>query len=194
MPQPSNNIFDCNNVSNFLSSPIGERKKNWKRQAKFLPHLHDKTLYQTKESQRFNDLFYYGYIHLSYKEIAEKLSISKSTAKWYLRKWEKEGKIEKKNQLLYPDLFIKSKGRNCLIKGKNYYRLTEKGKERRKGINHEAIQKIQEKSKAKILPIADKVKNLLAKESFTTHPQRNLNKLRRKEPGGGAKPHQLTFS
>lgn len=44
MPQPSNNIFDCNNVSNFLSSPIGERKKIGNVKQNFYP------IYTTKHS------------------------------------------------------------------------------------------------------------------------------------------------
>lgn len=128
--------------SSFFSSNGKKKKCNT---LNFIPKfLYDESLFKTKEKQRFLITFYRGYAKSSYKKLGESYGTSKYVAQNYINQWLKLGFIEKTNNLYKPDLYIKSKGRHCLVQGENYYRLTKKGKDYRKEILNSAVQKCRE--------------------------------------------------
>jgi len=124
--------------SSFFSSKI------WKNQ-NYTPHfLYDEGLFKTKEKQRFVMTFYGGYAKASYKKLGNYYGTSKSVAQDHINQWLKSSFIKKVNNLYKPDLYLPSKGRNCLVQGENYYLLTKKGKAYRKEILNSAVQKCRE--------------------------------------------------
>ena len=124
--------------SSFFSSKI------WKNQNYTPQFLYDEGLFKTKEKQRFLITFYRGYAKSSYKKLGESYGTSKYVAQDHINHWLKLDFIEKVNNLYKPDLYLPSKGRNCLVQGENYYRITKAGKAYRKEILNSAIQKCRE--------------------------------------------------
>lgn len=162
------------------------------------PHfLFDEGLFKTKGDQRFTILFYGGYLKASYKKIGDYFKISKHTAQnSMIEKWIAIGDITKVNNLYKPDLYLPSKGRNCLVQGENYYVLTKQGKTRRKNLLDGAIKKCRKKThcvEESLLQEIDKVNYLISFKEILTGALNNLNKFRRREPGGTPVPGQSSF-
>ena len=160
---------------NISQSTSSGKKKNCFSQNYIPQFLYDDGLFKTKEKQRFLRTFYRGYAKASYKKLGESYGTSKYVAKDHINQWVKLGFIEKINNLYKPDLYIKSKGRHCLVQGENYYRLTKKGKAYRKEILNRAIQKckdINKQGEIQFLEEVNKVKNIFENANLPTlnHP------------------------
>ena len=149
----------------------------------FAPYfLYDEGLFKTKEKQRFLMTFYRGYAKASYKKLGESYGTSKHVAQDLINQWLKLGVIEKINNLYRPDLYIKSKGRYCIVQGENYYKLTKKGKSYRKDILNSAIQKckdINKQSEITFLNEVNKIKQIFEKSNLPTlnYPHYRLEEI-----------------
>ena len=166
---------------------------------KYTPQfLYDEGLFETKEKQRFAITFYNGFAKASYKKIGEAFGSSKDVSRNHINLWINFGLIKKVNNLYKPDLYLPSKGRNCLVQGENYYYLTKKGKAYRKEILNSVIQKCKEinrQSEIKFLTEINIVKQLIENNlnkflaSILSYLLNKFNK--RREPGRGASSSSL---
>jgi len=186
-------------TQNTLSKKPPAKKLSKRAHKISVPHfLFDEGLFKTKRDQRFTILFYGGYQKASYKKIGDYFKISKDNAKKELiNKWIASGDIKKVNNLYKPDLYIPSKGRNCLIQGENYYVLTKQGRDRRKNLLDGVVKKCKEKTYC----VEEKVLQEICKVNSSTNfkeiiaPLQNNSSLRseRKEPRGTAVPSKSSF-
>ena len=182
-----------------MTTSISENLKKIQFFQKATPKfLSDEGLFKTKEKQRFAITFYGGFAKASYKKIGESYGTSKDVARNHINQWLNLGLIKKVNNLYKPDLYLPSKGRNCLVQGENYYRITKKGRVYRKGILNGAIQRCKEinrQSEIKFLNETNKVKELIENNLnnfLTSILSYLLNKFnKRREPGRGASSSSL---